>query len=626
MFLSFLHVDAQNCYASFISVVKDYTVTFSSNISGYQKKPDFYWNFGDGKYSNLANPVHAYTNAGYYKIGLYVTDGICSDLFVDSIYISVNSPGCKAAISAEVRGDTVQFCNVSTGDDTTVNWMWDFGDGGFSSIQDPVHVYGKCGIKKVILKMTGQQCNDSVEEQIYIQPRKSCSAKFTYNISNDTVFFQELSQNNHVVRYWNFGDHGTSTSCNPHHVYARNGNYMVCLQLYDTLTGYKDLWCDTLQITSIPCAHAHFTETTAGNKVSFYNLSGSNITNSLWLFGDGNYSTSRAPEHIYKAPGDYVVKLFVTDSVYLCSDSFEKVVHIQKFEETFSISGRVLFGNQCADRGKVFLVRSDSSGKVALAVDTFSLTPADSGKYIFNKVRKGYYTLKALPSGMSSFSGSCMPGYITGEYLWADITPIYINFDFIEADMMLMPMKFMAGTAFISGEVRQGSDSMWSKPGTALCGRPISVFDQNGMPTGTAFSDSIGKFSIRLPGEGIYTLYIDIPGKRCSPLRFEITTEQLHVDHLVMYETHSSTFPSLSNLGMSPAPPALCQVFPNPFSSIILLKNPGKQKLEVSDFQGRVIYEVQPNAEVLEIDGSAWPDGIYIFRHGDHRVRVVKIR
>lgn len=56
---------------------------------------NYSWNFGDGHFSSLANPVHVYSDTGWFNISLYAKDAYCDvDRSCQSIYIG------KAEVSA----------------------------------------------------------------------------------------------------------------------------------------------------------------------------------------------------------------------------------------------------------------------------------------------------------------------------------------------------------------------------------------------------------------------------------------------------------------------------------------------------------------------------------------------
>ena len=64
-----------------------------------------------------------------------------------------------------------------------------------------------------------------------------------------------------------------------------------------------------------------YPDTSNSKFIHFYNISSSNITSSMWNFGDGNYSSQVHPTHIYNY-GTYQVCLSVDDSASGCSHMY----------------------------------------------------------------------------------------------------------------------------------------------------------------------------------------------------------------------------------------------------------------------------------------------------------------
>ncbi len=64
-----------------------------------------------------------------------------------------------------------------------------------------------------------------------------------------------------------------------------------------------------------------YPDTSNSQQIHFFNLSSSNITNSMWSFGDGNYSSQMAPTHTYNY-GTYEVCLSVDDTVSGCGQTY----------------------------------------------------------------------------------------------------------------------------------------------------------------------------------------------------------------------------------------------------------------------------------------------------------------
>jgi PKD repeat protein len=78
---------------------------------------------------------------------------------------------CRADFFAgptECEGPTeVQFTDQSTG--SIDGWLWDFGDGGNSTEQNPKHYYIRNGSYSVTLTITGLGCEDNETKIDYIQ-------------------------------------------------------------------------------------------------------------------------------------------------------------------------------------------------------------------------------------------------------------------------------------------------------------------------------------------------------------------------------------------------------------------------------------------------------------------------
>ncbi|MFN8396627.1 MAG: PKD domain-containing protein [Bacteroidia bacterium] len=99
------------------------------------------WTFGDGDSSTLQHPTHAYSAPGNYLVCLKTTNA-CG--FDSSWYwLNVVCPRPTADFSSVVNGFDVDFTDLSTGNPTS--WVWDFGDGINSSLQNPTHTYAQPG-------------------------------------------------------------------------------------------------------------------------------------------------------------------------------------------------------------------------------------------------------------------------------------------------------------------------------------------------------------------------------------------------------------------------------------------------------------------------------------------------
>jgi PKD repeat protein len=126
-------------------------VRFQSN-SLYART--YLWDFGDGVTSRAENPAHVYVGEGEYNVSLTVTgfEPGLSDQEVKTEYIKVyKSPRASFSANKEqvfIPNDPVVFTNLSINADS---YVWDFGDGGFSTQQSPVYNYQTQGEFQVTL-------------------------------------------------------------------------------------------------------------------------------------------------------------------------------------------------------------------------------------------------------------------------------------------------------------------------------------------------------------------------------------------------------------------------------------------------------------------------------------------
>lgn len=127
---------------------------------------------------------------------------------------------------------SVQFNDASTGGATS--WFWDFGDGGNSTDQNPIHVYISPGTYTVTLAASNAHGNDTETRPGYITVAAPLIADFTANVTTGpaplTVQFTDFSSGDGITSWsWDFGDGSTSSVQNPVHTYGTDGTYNVSL-------------------------------------------------------------------------------------------------------------------------------------------------------------------------------------------------------------------------------------------------------------------------------------------------------------------------------------------------------------------------------------------------------------
>jgi PKD repeat protein len=132
------------------------------------------WSFGDGTYSTDRNPRHTYSKAGTYSVTLTASNAAGNVTKTRTNYIKV-MPARKpvASFSSSVTSGNaplnVAFTDASTGAPTT--WKWSFGDGTYSTLQNPRHTYSKAGTYSVKLTAINAAGDGTKTRSKYIKVR-----------------------------------------------------------------------------------------------------------------------------------------------------------------------------------------------------------------------------------------------------------------------------------------------------------------------------------------------------------------------------------------------------------------------------------------------------------------------
>jgi|GEM_PF-4717426 len=145
-----------SCNASFAYTNQQNVYTFQSTSTGNML--NYFWTFGDGNTSSQQNPTHTYTIPGTYNVCLAITHTSgCSDTTC-SVVTVLPTGSCSASFTYTNSQTNFTFQNTSTG--SNLSYLWLFGDGISSTLQNPVHPYAS-GIYNVCLIITTSGCSDT---------------------------------------------------------------------------------------------------------------------------------------------------------------------------------------------------------------------------------------------------------------------------------------------------------------------------------------------------------------------------------------------------------------------------------------------------------------------------------
>jgi len=293
------------------------------------------WSFGDGATSIQQFPTHTYALPGTYQVCLTTTSICGSSQTCQSINVACAAP--DAGFSFQTNELQVQFQDVSTNE--PLIWLWTFGDGATSSLQNPQHIYTAPGTYQVCLAAvslcgTDQSC--TVVTISCIAPQ----ADFDFNPNGLEISFFDVSLNEPDSWTWNFGDGNSSNEQNPQHTYALAGSYVVCLNVSSVCGNTQR--CELITI-NCNAPSPGFSFAINGLTVTFSDVSNGDPTEWSWTFGDGSISELQNPQHTYDAPGTYQVCLKTANDCGSLEHCTTITLSCAEPEAAFSVSDLTAF-------------------------------------------------------------------------------------------------------------------------------------------------------------------------------------------------------------------------------------------------------------------------------------------
>ena len=374
-----------NEYVKFINPVSDTVqiggcagVNYNLQLTVPYQTSNITWNFNDGSTPYVQNNpqyqsatvkgnqtlyTYAYPNlvsyaAGTHTIVANVLNPVANECgSTDNIefdFTITNPPATGFSAPANTcLGDSVKFTDTTTValGNYEKKWLWNFGDGQISTVQNPKHLYTTAGNYTVSLTVTDNNGCADVANPTTIHVSSLPVANFTVSTpdcanQNVTLADNSTSSDGTIKKWiWSYGDGKTDTltSSQPFtHLYDTTGVDTVKLTVITdkgcTSNTYKQILTIrplpvvdfTLPYVCLDDAYAQFND-----KTTIADSTQSSFTY-LWDFGDAIYSTPanntstlQNPRHKYSHQGNYTAKLTVT-SKYGC---------VVSKSQTFTVNG-----------------------------------------------------------------------------------------------------------------------------------------------------------------------------------------------------------------------------------------------------------------------------------------------
>ena len=212
----------------------------------------------------------------------------------------------------------------------SVSYHWDFGDGGHSSSQTPVHTYTSPGVYVVRLTVEDEQGNTGTDaltvyaKDMNLPPTVVLTASTTNGKMPLTVAFSAVAvdpNGDRLTYQWDFGDDESSNLQNPIHTYTQIGTYHARVIAEDT-AGNTGSDTETIIVTSANGAPSVVmtASSTSGEAPAFVAFTAVAVdpdndpVTYSWDFGDGETSNLQNPTHTFEEVGTYTVTVTATDN------------------------------------------------------------------------------------------------------------------------------------------------------------------------------------------------------------------------------------------------------------------------------------------------------------------------
>lgn len=317
----------------------------------------YLWDFDDGGFSNLQNPVHLYADHGTYDVTLTITDtSLCESSITKEVVVDLPPVAFFDITEPNCSGDSVFFDDLSS---TTwgfiQTWVWDFDDGSphdsitFPDDPNVYHTFANSGIYGVTLTVTNSQgCSHNYIRDVEIRPKPIANFHWSANAcQNEEVQFTDASfpngQGNIITWYWEFDDpisgiNNTSTLQNPVHIFSQGGMVYNVLLIVLNFNDCTDTIVKSVFVNESPDV-AFLWEVACEDTLTFFYpdssiMDPSTIMSWNWDFGDGQFSTEPTPAHNYENSGYYYVTLTVLDTG-VCTNSHTEEIFINEKPDAF---------------------------------------------------------------------------------------------------------------------------------------------------------------------------------------------------------------------------------------------------------------------------------------------------
>jgi PKD repeat protein len=307
----------------------------SASIDRDGRLTAYRWRFDDGREAQGVETQRRFERAGRYDVALEVTDdsGQTCNTGTDRLQIQVNEPPVAEIgtplVVAPGESFTLDARRSYDVDGRIDTYRWTMGDGTTYERAVVEHRYEASGTYRVDLTVRDDAdvANSSARDEVTItvnRPPRAVAGPDRVVAVGEVVVFDaadSVDPDGNLTAYrWDFGDGKGAEQARTTHAYPEPGEYTVTLTVEDDAGVAGNQGKDQLvvRVNAPPQAEAGPDQSLTGSAVRFDGTSSSDpdgrIVAYRWDFGDGTRGEGAQPEHVYRQPGRYRVRLQVEDN------------------------------------------------------------------------------------------------------------------------------------------------------------------------------------------------------------------------------------------------------------------------------------------------------------------------
>lgn len=216
-------------------------------------------------------------------MGMYGSPGFINDA-------AVNPANGFSFLIEDACAGSVRFSGTTTLSGN-LTWQWDFGDGGTSTEQNPIHTFNPSNQSFLVkLKITSASgCGQVTASAVVTADTSTEKMNFTYRTVCDSGYVQFINGNDLLPGEsftWDFGDGHFSGDVHPVHSYDQPGNYEVVLTRLSTNPCRNKTITDSIRLSTLSLQVSPDREIIAGQSIRLIATSAATSyqwTPSTWL-------------------------------------------------------------------------------------------------------------------------------------------------------------------------------------------------------------------------------------------------------------------------------------------------------------------------------------------------------